>query len=228
MGSVAKNLKEVLERVEAAARKSGRRGADVRLVAVTKTHTPEIIMEAYRSGHKIFGENYAQELKEKSALLPPDIEWHFIGALQGNKVKIIIDKTAMIHSLDRESLAREIEKRAMKTVPVLIEVNLAGEETKSGVASDEVEKLIDSVRNLTKIEIKGLMTMPPFFDDAERARPYFVRLRELRDKLARNTGLALKELSMGMSGDFEAAVEEGATIVRVGTAIFGERKTKGG
>lgn len=228
MASIAENLKEVLERISAAARKSGRSGADVRLVAVSKTHPASVIMEAYQAGHKIFGENYAQELKEKSAQLPQDIEWHFIGALQTNKVKMVIDKTAMIHSLDRVSLAQEIEKRATKPVPVLIEVNLAGEETKSGVAPNEVERLIESVRNFTKIEVMGLMTMPPFFDDPEMARPYFARLRELRDELAKNTGLKLHELSMGMSGDFETAVEEGATIVRVGTAIFGERRGKRG
>jgi len=228
MGRIAENLNAVQEKIAEAARRSGRSPEQVSLVAVSKTHSPELVAQAYEAGQKIFGENYAQEFVEKAGNLPNDIEWHFIGSLQKNKVKMVIGRVAMIHSVDKASLAEEIARRASAPVGSLIEVNLAGEETKSGLPANRVEELIAEVRRLKNIELRGLMTMPPFGDDPEKARPYFIRLRELRDDLKTRTGLALDELSMGMSGDFEAAIEEGATIVRVGTAIFGERRYREG
>lgn len=224
MKRIAENLNAVRELIAGAARRSGRSPDQVRLVAVSKTHPAELIAEAYEAGQKIFGENYAQEFREKADMLPDDIEWHFVGSLQRNKVKMVVDRVTLIHSLNKLSLAQEIDKRAGAPVKALIEINIAEEGAKSGTSADRVEELIEAARDLKNIELRGLMTMPPFFDDPDKARPYFIKLRKLRDNLKARTGFALDELSMGMSGDFEAAIEEGASIVRVGTAIFGERK----
>ncbi len=223
MNDVAFNLEAVRQRIKYAAAKAGRESRDVKLVAVTKTHAPETIRKAYEAGHRIFGENYAQELEQKAAELPEDIEWHFVGALQSNKVKKVVPVCRLIHSVDRESLLKELNKRAEGEVGILIEVNLAGEDSKSGTSADEVKRLVEAANSMDKVKLKGLMTMPPFFDDPDRARPYFAQLRRLRDKVGRSMGIELPELSMGMTGDFEAAIEEGATLVRVGTAIFGAR-----
>jgi len=224
MTDVASNLEEVKRRIRAAAKKAGRDPGDIRLVAVSKTHPPRVIKEAYDAGHRIFGENYAQELERKAAALPEDIEWHFVGALQTNKVKKVLPVCRLIHSVDRESLLKELNKRAEGAVEILIEVNLAGEESKSGASADNLKRLVEEASSIGKVKLKGLMTMPPFFDEPQRARPFFARLRELRDDVSRSTGVVLPELSMGMTGDFEAAIEEGATLVRVGTAIFGARR----
>lgn len=224
MTDVASNLEDVRQRIEAAAKRAGRNARDVRLVAVTKTHAPETIKQAYQAGHRVFGENYAQELESKAAALPDDIEWHFVGALQRNKVKKVLPLCRLIHSVDRKSLLNELNKRAESPAEILIEVNLAGEESKSGTPADEVKRLVEAANSMEKIKLEGLMTMPPFFDDPERARPFFAKLRELRDEVSRSTGVGLPELSMGMTGDFEVAIEEGATLVRVGTAIFGARR----
>lgn len=226
---VAGNLRSVKERMGEAASRAGRPAGDIKLVAVTKGVEPERIVEAIKAGHLTFGENYAQEFRLKKEIIgrtvDENVEWHFIGRLQRNKVKYLIGEVALIQSLDSLSVAREIEKKAAGMgirVPVLIEVDTGGEETKGGVKRKEVESFIGSLEEFGSIEIRGLMTMPPYFDDPGRARPYFAALRELRDRLAAGYP-GLTELSMGMSGDFEAAIEEGATIVRVGSAIFGPR-----
>lgn len=226
---LAGSLRSVKERIEKAAARAGRDANDVKLVAVTKGVEPGRIIEAARAGQLIFGENYAQEFRLKKEIIDrtvvENVEWHFIGRLQRNKVKYLIGEAGLIHSLDSLSVAREIEKRAADAgirVRVLIEVDTGGEESKGGVKAEELKGLLEGLREFPSIEVCGLMTMPPYFDEPERARPYFRALREMRDKL-RAAYPGLIELSMGMSGDFEAAVEEGATLVRVGSAIFGPR-----
>ena len=223
MGDIAENLGRVRDRIRRAAMEAGRDPDEIGLVAVSKKKPAWMIKEAMEAGQLIFGENYAQEFIAKDREIREPVKWHFIGALQRNKVKYIVDKVDIIHSVDRISLAEEIQKRANKAVKVLLEINLSGEESKAGTGEEDAFEFLAETGKLDKIEVCGLMTMPPFFDDPLRARPYFRRLRELRDRLTRETGLELRELSMGMSGDFEVAIEEGATLVRVGTAIFGER-----
>jgi PLP dependent protein len=202
----------------------------VTLVAVSKTQPPEAIREAYAAGQRDFGENYAQEWRDKAAALAdlPDLVWHFIGGLQTNKVKYLVagdaaaPRAAWVHTVDRLALAEELSKRSARrgaTTRVLLEVNVAGEAAKSGCAPGEVPALADAVAALPALELRGLMCIPPAEGDP---RPHFQRLRALRDGLDR----ALPDLSMGMSGDYEAAIEEGATIVRVGTAVFGSRPPK--
>ena len=223
------NIKRVKDRIEKAAAKVGRDPSELELVAVSKRVKPERIAEALELGFNTFGENYAQEFRDKQRILKDEtdkkINWHFIGQLQKNKVKYIVGKVDLIHSLDSISTAQEINKRAQSleiTVPVLVEVDTGGEESKGGVSPSRLEEFITELAALSSIDVRGLMTMPPYFDNIELARPYFRQLREIRDTLI-TTFPGLKELSMGMSGDFEVAIEEGATIVRVGTAIFGER-----
>ncbi len=223
------NLKSVRERIEKAAAKAGRDSIEIKLVAVTKRVEPERIEQALALGIDTFGENYAQEFRDKYKVLEQEVDkeikWHFIGQLQKNKVKYIVGKVELIHSLDSLSVAKEINKRAEGleiTVPVLIEVDTGGEESKGGVTPALLEGFLNEFSGLSSIEVQGLMTMPPYFDNVEMARPYFIRLREFRDNLLPSFP-KLIELSMGMSGDFEVAIEEGATIIRVGSAIFGER-----
>ncbi|MGH7850006.1 MAG: YggS family pyridoxal phosphate-dependent enzyme [Thermodesulfobacteriota bacterium] len=226
---LAGSLKSVKKRIQKAAARAGRDAKDVKLVAVTKGVEPGRIIEAVKAGQLTFGENYAQEFRLKKEVIDrtvvENVEWHFIGRLQRNKVKYLIGEAGLIHSLDSLSVAREIEKKALgpgTKVPVLVEVDTGGEAAKGGVRAEELEGFLASLREFPSIEVRGLMTMPPYFDEPERARPYFRALRGMRDKLkAAYPGLV--ELSMGMSGDFEAAVEEGATLVRVGSAIFGPR-----
>ena len=197
----------------------------MRLILATKTQTPEAVRAAYHAGARDFGENYVQEGIAKRGELADlaGARWHMIGHLQSNKAKSAVEHFDLIHTLDSERLAVQIARvRPSPKVQVLIEVNLGGELSKSGVAPDRVESLIEAARDL--VEVVGLMTIPPEVEAAEQARPYFARMRELRDRLAARTGLALSELSMGMTADFEIAIEEGATIVRVGRAIFGERR----
>jgi len=213
--------------------RAGRRPEEVRLVAVTKTVGVEEIKQALDVGLRMFGENRVQEAKEKISNLKSEIsnakiEWHMIGHLQSNKVRPAVQLFDLVHSVDSAGLAEEINKEAArigKVQRVLIEVKLSEEATKSGISEPELSALIEKVAKLGNLKLEGLMTMPPFFDEPERARPYFKRLRELRDALAEK-GFSLPELSMGMSGDFDVAIEEGATLVRVGTAIFGERSFK--
>ena len=221
-------IDEISERIGKAAARSGRLAEDVKLVAVTKQVEPDVIARAAQYGLRAFGENYAQELRLKQEIISrsvsDDVEWHFIGRLQRNKVKYLVGSVALIHSLDTVSAASEIDRKARASgmkMPVLVEVNTGGE-SKGGVEPDALGDFLQELAGLQGVELKGLMTMPPYFDDPEKARPYFAALRDLRDRLsAKYPGL--KELSMGMSGDFEVAIEEGATIVRIGSAIFGNR-----
>jgi pyridoxal phosphate enzyme (YggS family) len=226
--SVSENLKRVRERIEKAAYRARRGVGEIRLVAVTKGVNAERIIEAAGLGINAFGENYAQEFRDKRDLVEKaigrEVEWHFIGRLQKNKVKYL-DGVSLIHSLDSASVAQEINKRAEKletNVPVLIEVNIGEEGVKGGIKSRQLDDFLSVLSSFLRIEVNGLMTMPPFFDNPEMVRPYFRKLRELRDRLQERFP-KLRELSMGMSGDFDVAIEEGATIVRIGTAIFGPR-----
>ncbi len=226
--SIADKLRVVQARIEAAARGAGRNPAEVRLVAVSKTKPAAFVDEAARSGQRLFGENYAQELVAKAKDVAESVEWHFIGSLQSNKVRQIAGLVTMIHSVDRLSLAEEIDRQWGKlglSCDILIEVNIAGEETKGGTAAGATLELVRRAALLPHLHIRGLMTMPPFFDDPQGARPYFRELRRLREMIAaeRIPNVEMTELSMGMSGDFEVASAEGATLVRVGSAIFGER-----
>lgn len=227
--SIADNLKNIHDRIAAAAKRAGRDPSSVQLVVVTKTVGVEGIREAIAAGATTLGENRVQEAKEKIEQLGPLASWHLIGHLQTNKAKYAVRLFDMIHSVDSLELAREIDRQAAKTgkvQSVLIEVNIAGEAQKSGVGAAGVRELVREAATLKNLSIRGLMAIPPFLDDPEAVRPYFRKLNELAAGLAheRISNLSLQELSMGMSGDFEVAVEEGATLVRVGTAIFGERK----
>lgn len=230
MGEVAENLNRVRETIKTAAEKCGRDPGRVRLIAVSKTKTAAMIQEAMGAGQQDFGENYAQELRDKmEALADPGLRWHYIGHLQKNKAKYVAGKVYEVHSVDSLDLARELDKRAEKSggrQRVMLELNLAGEATKTGADPALALSLVRGLGELKALELVGLMTMPPYFSDPEEARPFYRGLRELRDRLRIALGDpgALPELSMGMSHDFAVAIEEGATRVRVGTAIFGERE----
>ena len=227
--SIADNLKIIRERIAAAALRAGRDPASVRLVAVSKTQSAELVDEAARCGQLLFGENYVQEFTAKAATVTAPVEWHFIGHLQSNKVKYLAGGVGMVHSVDRLSLAQEIDRqwgRLGKVCDILVQVNIACEASKGGTTTDELRELVGAVSRLPGLRVQGLMTMPPFFDDPEGARPYFHELKRLAGVLDAEgiDGVEMSELSMGMSGDFEVAIEEGATLVRVGSAIFGERQ----
>ena len=226
--TVAANIARVRNAIADAASRSGRAASDVRLMAVTKTVDDERIMEAIAAGVDMIGESYVQEAKRKIEKMGRRLEWHMIGYLQGNKAKYAVRLFDMIHSVDRIELARDLDRRAKavgNVMKILIEVNISGEGTKSGVPYRDAMQLIRDVASLDNLSVQGLMTMPPWFDDPADARPYFVALRELRDRVIDENlnRIEMRELSMGMSGDYEVAVEEGATIVRVGRTIFGER-----
>jgi pyridoxal phosphate enzyme (YggS family) len=226
--SMADNLKTVTDRIASAAKSSGRDLPSVKLVVVTKTVGVDRIRETVNAGASILGENRVQEAKEKIEKLGPIASWHLIGHLQTNKAKYAVKLFYLIHSVDSFELAKEIDKQAAKigkVQDVLIEVSISGEASKAGVAPEDAVALIKDVAKLKNISIKGLMTIPPFSDSPEDSRPYFKKLRKLSESVARENipGVAMKELSMGMSGDFEVAIEEGSTMVRVGTAIFGKR-----
>lgn len=225
---LADNLKQVQENIMDACRKVGRNPEEVTLVAVSKTKPVEMLQEAYDAGARVFGENKVQEIMDKYDRLPSDIQWHMIGHLQRNKVKYIIDKVAMIHSVDSVRLAQTIEAEAAKkdiVMPVLVEVNVAEEESKFGLSTDEVIPFLEEISQYPHIAVKGLMTIAPFVDDAEENRGVFVKLKKLSvDIAAKNiNNVTMSVLSMGMTGDYQVAVQEGATMVRVGTGIFGER-----
>ena len=232
MSSVAENIRRVRDVIEDTAVKAGRNPSEVRLMAVTKTVEDDRILEAIEAGVDIIGENYVQEGKRKVERLGKrGVEWYLIGYLQSNKAKYAVRIFDMIHSVDRSSLAQEIDRRAGmagSVAKVLVEVNLSGEATKGGVKKDEALALIREMAKLENLSVRGLMTMPPWFDAPEQARPYFAALRELRDRVvAEKIGnVLMEELSMGMTGDYRVAVEEGATIVRVGRGIFGERPSR--
>lgn len=226
---VGQNYKEVLSIVQKTAEKAKRNPSEVTLIAVSKTKPVELLQEAYDSGARDFGENKVQEIVAKYDELPHDIRWHMIGHLQTNKVKYIADKVYMIHSVDTKKLAETISKEAGKAgrvIPVLIEVNVAKEDTKYGIMPEECEDFIRSISNLPGIAIKGLMTIAPFVENGEENRAYFQTLKQLSvDIMQKNIdNVSMEFLSMGMSGDYEVAVEEGASFIRVGTGIFGERE----
>ena len=226
---VAEQLKEVEERIQKACDRAGRARSDVQLIAVSKTKPVPVVMEAYTEGIRVFGENKVQELTEKYEQMPKDIHWHMIGHLQRNKVKYIVDKVDMIHSVDSLRLAEEIEKEAEKKnciVNALIEVNVAEEESKFGVQESDVLPLIEQLSSFKHLKLQGLMTIAPNVENPEENRAYFARLRKLlvdiREKNIDNINMSV--LSMGMTNDYEVAIEEGATMVRVGTGIFGARQ----
>jgi len=229
MNTIAARLTALTSRIRTAAAAAGRSAGEIRLVAASKTFPPPAIREAVAAGVSDIGENYIQEARDKCAALQgTPVRWHFIGHLQTNKAKYAVRMFDLIHTVDSYRLALELDRCAQKinkVQAVLIQVNLAGEASKSGVAPEEALPLIRRAAALEHIAVKGLMTLPPYFNAPEKVRPFFAALRRLRDRIAaeqlETTGL--QELSMGMTGDFEAAVAEGATLVRIGTAIFGER-----
>jgi pyridoxal phosphate enzyme (YggS family) len=226
MSQIKENFLRVMERIETAAQRSKRDPSEIKLVAVSKTVEAARIKEAIEAGVSILGENYVQEAKRKIEEIGPRVAWHFIGHLQSNKAKYVVYLFDMIHSLDNIPLAEELSRRAEQAdrmIKVLIEINLSGEATKFGTDEGEILNLARRILQLSHLSLEGLMTMPPYFDSPEMSRPYYVKLRELKERLVRE-GIPMKELSMGMSNDFEIAIEEGATYVRVGTAIFGTRK----
>jgi pyridoxal phosphate enzyme (YggS family) len=226
MSTIRDNLLKVRERMERAAQKAGRSPKDIELVAVSKTVEVDRIKEAIEAGASILGENYVQEAQKKIEALGKSVSWHFIGHLQSNKAKYAVRLFDAVHSVDSIPLAEELDRRAEQSdrvIKVMIEVNLSKEATKFGTDEERVLNLAGRIQNLGHLSLEGLMTMPPYFDSPEMSRPYYVALRELKEKMIEE-GIPLKELSMGMSNDFEIAIEEGATYVRVGTAIFGPRK----
>lgn len=228
MISVRNNLATIRSRIADACATAGRNPADVRLVAVSKVKSAELIDAAFAAGQQIFGESYVQEFRDKVDSVNHPVEWHFIGALQSNKVKYLRGRVALIHSVDRLSLAREINRQWGKintTIPILVQVNVGDENSKAGCNADQLDNLVQQIAELPHLRILGLMCLPPYFADPEQVRPYFRQLRELAAGIDAQQipGVMMKELSMGMSGDFEVAIEEGATLVRIGTAIFGER-----
>jgi hypothetical protein len=225
---IKENIAEVLEVIDRECEKAGRDRSEVTLIAVSKTKPVEMLKEAYDYGCRDFGENKVQELVDKYEELPKDIRWHMIGHLQTNKVKYIVDKVFLIHSVDSLRLAEEISKEAVKKnvkVDILIEVNVAGEETKFGTTCDEVKELVREISKLPNICIKGLMTIAPYVENAEENRVYFSKLKQLAVDIDKENidNVSMKILSMGMTGDYPVAVSEGATYVRVGTGIFGAR-----
>ena len=230
---ITKNYDKVLENIKTACRNAGRKETEITLIAVSKTKPVSDIEELYNHGVRIFGENKVQELCDKYEALPKDIEWHMIGHLQRNKVKYIVDKAALIHSVDSVRLAKQIEEDAAKknvTASILIEVNVAQEESKFGLKADEVIDTVTQIARFPHISIKGLMTIAPFVENPEDNRKYFNKLRQLAvDIKAKNIdNVSMDKLSMGMTGDYMTAVMEGATYVRVGTGIFGERNISAG
>jgi pyridoxal phosphate enzyme (YggS family) len=215
----------VMERVRAAAERAGRDPSEITVVAVSKEHPVEAIRELYDAGHRDFGENRAQDLAEKAAALPSDIRWHFIGALQTNKARLVRPVARLLHSMDRDRLADAWIKGVGLPPPVLVQVNLAAEPQKAGAAPEEVEGLVEYCEGLG-IEVRGLMIIPPVSDEPEDSRRWFRGLREMAERI-RDHHPAATELSMGMTDDFEVAIEEGATMIRVGRAIFGPRQMTG-
>jgi pyridoxal phosphate enzyme (YggS family) len=225
---IADNLARILERINLAATRAGRNPEDIRVVAAAKGQGLQKIHEAIQAGIRIIGHNYMQEALREAPLNDTAVKIHMIGHLQKNKVTKAVELFDVIETVDNLALASALERRASavnRTIGVMIQVNLAREPQKSGVAEESLEELVYAIRQLSSIKLIGMMTMPPFFDDPDRARPFFARLRKLKEHLIAS-GIAapeMKELSMGMTGDFEAAVEEGATLVRIGTALFGPR-----
>lgn len=229
--NLIRNLKKVQNNIEEAAAKADRNHKDVKLLAVSKKHSFEDVKILKQAGVKLFGESRVQELEEKNEKLLKDdmkIDWHFIGHLQRNKVKYLMrmENCQMIQSIDSLRLAKEVNKRAKKNnrkIPVLVEINISGDENKFGIAPEKAKEFLEKIVDFDFLEIEGLMTILPYLDDSEELRSYFKKMKKLFDKLSAEV-VSLKELSMGMTNDYQIAIEEGATIVRVGTAIFGERE----
>lgn len=231
MNDLPARLQAIRDRIHTAAVRCGRDPATVELLAVSKTHPVEVIREAVEAGQLLFGENKVQEILAKAPQLPAGLHWHLIGHLQSNKVRKVLPLVKAIHSIDSVDLARDVNRIATElglTPKVYLEVNLAEESTKHGFKVEEARASLEALHALDRLNIQGLMCIPPFEADPELSRPYFTRLRELRDELEQSGGKPLPLLSMGMSHDFEIAIEEGATLVRVGTALFGERPRKAG
>jgi pyridoxal phosphate enzyme (YggS family) len=226
MVSVAENLERVREQIAQAATKSGRSADDVELVAITKTHPAQIVRQAIQAGQILFGESRVQEARAKIPELPSKLRWHFVGHLQKNKVRHALPLFEMIHSVDSLALAQDMNRIADEEglhPRVLLEVNVAGEGSKFGFAPDKLRDQMEELLAFSRLSIEGLMTIPPMAEEAQASRKYFVQLRQLRDGLEKEFNLKLPQLSMGMTQDYSIAIEEGATLVRVGTAIFGER-----
>lgn len=225
--SIEDNLKKVNDKVAEAAVRSSRKPEDIKIVAVSKTHPAENIREAYDSGIRTFGENRVQEAASKIPLLPKDIEWHLVGHLQTNKTIAAVENFNVIQSIDSIKLAAKLERDCAeldKTIDVMIQLDLAAEETKFGVPQEEFYSLCDYISERSEhLNLIGLMCLPPYFTDTEKVRPYFVTLKKYFDEFNNKYSKKIKELSMGMSNDYTVAIEEGATIVRIGTAIFGDR-----
>ncbi len=231
MNNIGANIEQIQQRISSACQRVGRNPTEVELVAVSKVKPAELVVEAFHAGQNLFGESYVQEFRDKQPLVEVPVHWHFIGGLQSNKVKYLRSKVDMIHSVDRFALAKEINnqwQKDNKTIKILLQVNVGDEASKSGCAPDELEALTHAVADLSNVKICGLMCLPPHSDDPEQVRPYFKQLYTLAQKIKslKLPNVDMDVLSMGMSGDFEVAVEEGATLVRVGTAIFGQRIKK--
>ncbi len=227
--NIPDNINNIKQKIISAAVKCGRDPDSVKLMAVTKTVPAEYIIKAINAGITMLGENYVQEAKGKIAVIGGSSQWHMIGHLQTNKAKYAVKLFDYVHSVDRLELAQELDRRAGLTgckLNILVEVNVSGEKSKNGIPADDAPTLIKQIAGLTNLAVRGLMTMAPYSDNPENARPHFFALRNLRDNIARQQipGIQMEELSMGMTDDFEVAIEEGATIVRIGRAIFGQRK----
>lgn len=226
--TLAERYAEIQRRVASACVRAGRDPSSVGLVAVSKTHGPDAVAEAAAAGIRIFGENKVQEARAKIPLCPGHVFWHLVGHLQSNKAHTACELFDVIHSVDSIKLLQVIDRACDelgKTMKVLLEVNVSGEAVKYGLPPESVPAALEAANALARIEVRGLMTMPPLAPDPETTRPHFRRLRELRDRWSAELGAPLGELSMGMSGDFEVAIEEGATWIRIGTALFGARET---
>ena len=226
MDQIAQHLADIRGRIESAALRAGRDPASVQLVAVSKTHPADAVRAAAAAGQCLFGESRVQEAREKIPACPPSLEWHFIGHLQKNKVRHALPLFDFFHSIDSMALAQAMDRIACesgRTVTGLLEVNVSGEATKHGFTPEQLRAEFSALTSLPHLRVVGLMTMAPYAEDAEQARPVFRALRELRDGLQQTLGTSLPHLSMGMSGDFEPAIAEGATLVRIGSSIFGDR-----
>ncbi|SRR6266481_6282915 len=226
---IAENLEMVRTAISRAEQASGRAPGRVELIAVSKTHPPEVVQKAVNAGQLVFGENRVQEAKAKIPELPSKLRWHLIGHLQSNKVRVALGLFEMIHGVDSVELLGEIQSSAKQLgafPKILLQVNVSGESSKFGFLPEGLLRQTESILRVDRVEILGLMTIPPLAPREEDSRKYFIRLREVRDRIEKEYGILLPHLSMGMSGDFRVAVEEGATLVRVGTAIFGERRSK--
>jgi pyridoxal phosphate enzyme (YggS family) len=219
----ADRLEKVEARIAAACENAGRERGSVTLLAVSKTKPPEAVREAADCGLRLFGENRVQEAQSKVGMCPSGLEWHLIGHLQTNKAKVAANLFQMVHSVDSLKLLEALESHANMTLPVLLQVNVSGEAAKFGMKPEDVAGVIEAAYRMSKCEVHGLMTIPPFSPDPEKTRVHFRALRELRDRLQEETGTPLPELSMGMSHDLEVAIEEGSTWVRIGTDLFGKR-----